>query len=67
MFCREFGVKTVEFQAECQAAPNVLPGVWDQNGRIPGGMPGGAWKNAWILSKKELPSTLKAVLEIIYA
>ena len=27
MFCREFGVKTVEFQAECQAAPGVLPGV----------------------------------------
>ena len=27
MFCPEFGGKTVEFQAECQAAPDVLPGV----------------------------------------
>ena len=42
MFCREFGVKTVEFQAECQAVPDVLPGVRGQNSRIPGGMPGGA-------------------------
>ena len=42
MFCREFGVKTVEFQAECQAVPDILPGVWGQNSRIPGGMPGGA-------------------------
>ena len=42
MFCREFRSKTAIFQAECQAVPDVLPGVWGQNGRIPGGMPGGA-------------------------
>jgi hypothetical protein len=42
MFCLEFGVKTVEFQAECQAPPNDLPGVWGENSRIPGGMPGTA-------------------------
>ena len=42
MFCREFGVKTVESQAECQAAPGVLPGFRVKNGHFPGGMPGGA-------------------------
>ena len=26
-FCRDFGSKTVIFQAECQAVPDVLPGV----------------------------------------
>ena len=42
MFCREFGVKAVEFQAEYQATPDVLPGVWVKNSHFPGGMPGGA-------------------------
>jgi hypothetical protein len=49
MFCLEFGVKTVEFQAECQAPPNDLPGVWGENSRIPGGMLGAAECFAWSL------------------
>jgi len=47
MFCLEFGVKTALFQAESQAAPDVLPGVWGQNGLIPGGIPSGAGCFAW--------------------
>lgn len=39
-----------EFQAKFPAAPRVLPGVWGQNSRIPGEIPGDAWSFAWILS-----------------
>ena len=49
MFCLEFGGKMAEFQAECLAPPDVLPGVWGKNGRIPGGMPGTAGCFAWSL------------------
>jgi len=42
MSCLENGVKTACFQAECPAAPEVLPEVWGKNGRIPGGIPGAA-------------------------
>ena len=47
MFCLEFGVKMALFQAECQALPDVLPGVWGQNCLIPGRIPGGAGCFAW--------------------
>ena len=52
MFCLKFGGKTALFQAESQAAPDDLPGVWGQNGLIPGGMPGAAGCFAWGLGSK---------------
>ena len=38
-FCLDFGSKTAIFQAECQAAPGVLPGVLTKH-RSAGGFAG---------------------------
>jgi len=53
MFCREFGSKTAFSQAKCQAAPDVLPGIWAKNSLFPGGMPGDAVGFAGSLGQKQ--------------
>ena len=46
MFCLNLGLKSVIFQAEFRAAPDVLPELRAKISHFPGGTPGGAWSFA---------------------
>ena len=58
-------VLSLNFQAESQATPDVLPEVWGQNGLIPGGIPGGAGCFAWSFFSSKITAVCQAIAGLL--